>query len=70
MENRPVVEAVFALLAAHRMGPVTLALGQFDKVGYGFGRFFFKEAADDSSFGGIKDGIGAGLARHHEFPFL
>jgi hypothetical protein len=47
MKNRSVVKAVFGFLARRGMRPLALAFGEFHKVGYGFGRIFFEEAADD-----------------------
>ncbi len=64
MEDGAVVEAVFALLAADRVGPLAFAFGEFGEVGYGFGRFFFEEAADDGAFRSIDDGVSTGLTRH------
>jgi hypothetical protein len=42
------------------MRPLAFAFGEFHKVGYGFWRVFFEEAADDSSFGRVKNGVGSG----------
>ena len=43
------------------MGPLALAFGEVGKVGDGFGRVFFKEAADDGALAGFKDGVGSGV---------
>ena len=64
VEDAAVVEAVFAFLAADRVGPLALAFGEVGEVGYGFGRFFFEEAADDGAFTGIEYGVGTGLTGH------
>src|SRR5262249_38233769 len=50
MENRAVIESIFAFLSAHRMRPVAIAFSQVDKVSDGLGSVFCKQAADDSSF--------------------
>src|SRR6185312_6750617 len=69
MEDSAVIEAVFALLAADRVGPLALAFGEFGEVGYGFGRFFFEEAADDGAFSSIDDGVSTGLTGHWVLSF-
>jgi hypothetical protein len=46
------------------MRPLALAFGKFHKVGYGFRRFFFKEAADDGSFGRVKNGVSTPWTAH------
>src|ERR1700690_4327060 len=46
------------------MSPIAFALGEFGEVGDGFGRVFFKQAADDRAFAGFEDGIGSGCAGH------
>jgi hypothetical protein len=69
VEDGAVLEAVLALLAAYRVGPLALAFGEVGKVGDGLGRFFFEEAADDGAFAGIKDGVCTGLTSHW-IPFV
>ena len=70
MEDGAVVKAVFALLAAHGVGPLALAFGKIDEVGYGFGRFLFEEAADDGAFRSIDDGVSTGLTGHWVLSFI
>jgi hypothetical protein len=51
-------------LAGRGMGPLALAFGKIHEVGYGFGRVFFEEAANDVAFTGFKGGVESGLAGH------
>src|SRR6202030_138482 len=64
MENCSIIKAVFGFLARRGMRPLALTFGEFHKVGYGFGRVFFEEAADDIAFAGFKRGVESGLAGH------
>src|SRR5258708_15972539 len=64
MENCSVIEAVFGFLARRGMRPLALAFGEFHKVGYGLGRIFFEETADDVAFSGFKRCVESGLAGH------
>src|ERR1700728_130646 len=52
------------------MRPFALALGKINEVGDGLRRVFFKQAANDGSFRGLKDGIGSrGTAHGFLFSF-
>src|SRR5258705_10688470 len=64
VENGPVVEWVFALLACGRVSPLALAFRQFDKVGDGFRSVLLKQTANDVAFAGVEDGVGARGACH------
>src|SRR5579872_379894 len=64
MEDRSVIESVLGFFSCGRMRPLTLALGEFDKVGDRLRCIFVKKTADDVSFGGFKRGVHSRLTSH------
>ena len=44
MKNGSIIKTIFGFLMGRGMGPLALALGEFDKIGDGLRRVLFKQA--------------------------